>query len=938
MPLRLITGPANAGKTGQVLAEALAAAQAGASPVLAVPNLADVHRLESELSGKAPLGIRVLTLPQLTRELWSLYGDGRRVTDSSTRDALLRRVLREGVEPELAQPAGTPGFSRLVGRIAQHCSVDAPPLAGLGGPSASVAPLIGRYREALADAGLVESGWLGELIARISPRISGPLGVARFDTLTSQELRLLTGLAQDNDVTVALTWEAGFAPTRVNDRAVALLSDAAAEHVELAEPPALGEIEQLGRALYGGPAEMEATGAVATGLASGGEAENALAARFVADEIAAGVPAERIVIAFRSVARRADGLEKALLARGVTADLSVMQPLRATQFGRAFYSLLALALGRGGRTEAMAYIASPYSGVAARAVHEQDRWWRTNRVSEPGALLTAIGKLGVAAARAVGLVRRVAGAPLSSASYREWQELADILLDSALGGVLEHGLGRDGARDAAAHQAVVRALAAMARGAGEPMDAAEVFAAFSAIQVRGDTEEAPGRVQVCDFDRVGARRFDVVILGGLTESEVSVASRDTLEDELQAGISGQSEGEEGDRIRLLFYSLVTRARTRLYLVRQEADSEGRERRASALWDDALDVYRPVGATADDLAVEPPPSVRIARDDIDELAPALTLSRREARSAIGNLRLRELERGVVSSSEGLAALANATVFSATEIEAYLECPYKWFYERVVRPEEIDRALDARELGTRAHGLLAAFYRRVAEQPGRQRVTREWLSEALALFDEVAAAEKSRIAAAGLSEELAAARAVAWARNVVGQDASLLPEFVPEMVEFGFGDEQAFSFAGSPFHGRIDRIDRGATSVFVTDYKSSRDVPGLAKFEGEAKVQAVVYACAAREAVGMPVSGSVYRSMRSGRLRGYWRSDLLGEMPQGMCQDDALDAEEFAALVARTEERVASAIAGIRAGRVARTPAVKDACAYCSIAAFCEGASR
>ena len=78
------------------------------------------------------------------------------------------------------------------------------------------------------------------------------------------------------------------------------------------------------------------------------------------------------------------------------------------------------------------------------------------------------------------------------------------------------------------------------------------------------------------------------------------------------------------------------------------------------------------------------------------------------------------------------------------------------------------------------------------------------------------------------------------------------------------------------------------------------------------------------------------MRSGKVRGFWRSDLLGRMPPGMCEDDALDAEGFAALVARTGERVGVAIAGMRGGRISRTPVVKNACTHCAISAMCEGA--
>jgi ATP-dependent helicase/DNAse subunit B len=301
-----------------------------------------------------------------------------------------------------------------------------------------------------------------------------------------------------------------------------------------------------------------------------------------------------------------------------------------------------------------------------------------------------------------------------------------------------------------------------------------------------------------------------------------------------------------------------------------------------------------------------------------------------------LRLGSPERGAVLGDRGLSALSSARSFSATEIESYLACPYRWFYERVVRPEEIDEALDARGLGTYAHALLAQFYRRLPEELGCDRVTATRLEDALELFGQVAADERPVGAPHGLSEEMQLANAVAWARSVVGQDAVLLPDFAPDVVEFAFGDAEPFLFAGDLFRGRIDRIDASPTSVFVMDYKSSRDVTHLRDFEAGGKVQAVIYACAATRALGKPVSGSVYRSMRSGRLGGFWRSDLLDTMPAGMCEDEALDAPGVAELVARTEERVAGAIAGMRGGRVPRTPAIKGACTFCSLSTTCEGA--
>jgi ATP-dependent exoDNAse (exonuclease V) beta subunit len=402
---------------------------------------------------------------------------------------------------------------------------------------------------------------------------------------------------------------------------------------------------------------------------------------------------------------------------------------------------------------------------------------------------------------------------------------------------------------------------------------------------------------------------------------------------------GSRTSQHADDMRLEFYSLLTRARNKLYLVRQDADSEGRECRASALWEDALDVYRAPGAELTEADEAPIPCERITRADIEDSAPTLTVGSRERRRLASKMRVSSPERETISTAEAMSTMRLRRTYSATEIETYLECPYRWFFERVVSPREIDTVLDARELGTQAHRILAAFYRRVMSGTGRDRVSSDWLDEALEQFDQVAAVEKERATAAlGLSEELAVARAIEWARSVVGQDALLLPDFVVHEVELEFGGDPTFIFAGSMFRGRIDRVDTGLNSAFVTDYKSAKEVPGLAAFERAAKIQAVIYASATQEVLGLPVSGSVYRSLRSGQLRGFWRRDLLGEMPLGMCEADGLDTQEYSALVERTEERASEAIEGMRRGRIPRTPAVVGACKYCALAAFCEGASR
>jgi inactivated superfamily I helicase len=61
---------------------------------------------------------------------------------------------------------------------------------------------------------------------------------------------------------------------------------------------------------------------------------------------------------------------------------------------------------------------------------------------------------------------------------------------------------------------------------------AEVLRALTGIRVRRGAQEPRGRVQVCDYADIGSRRFDAVVLGGLTEGQIATRARESPEDEL----------------------------------------------------------------------------------------------------------------------------------------------------------------------------------------------------------------------------------------------------------------------------------------------------------------------------------------------------------------------------------------------------------------------
>lgn len=421
--------------------------------------------------------------------------------------------------------------------------------------------------------------------------------------------------------------------------------------------------------------------------------------------------------------------------------------------------------------------------------------------------------------------------------------------------------------------------------------------------------------------------------GGLTQAEMPSAVREDFGSEVEAFLRGDGS-RNGDSEFLEFYSLISRPRKLLALVRQTRSSEGGELAASPLLEAVLDAYRQKGAAE---RLDGCCGLPVERAyDVIASAPVFTHGRRDLRLR----RTRELPRmrnvPHATVDPDLAADAGDRVISATEIETYVRCPYRWFYSHVVKPDDVDSQVDAAMLGSYSHRLIAAFYSALIAG-GEARVTRENLLDALALFDQTADRLEDECASpVTIGEEIDAARARRWARAVVETDAVWLPHYAPVEHEMGFGQDGAFEFGGASLAGRIDRIDAGEAGIVVTDYKSSRDVSKLVRADSRGGIQHVVYARAAEQLLGRPVVGSGYRSLRTGQIRGFWRGDLLGRVPEGAPERDVVDAPQYQELVARVEQLVADAVDGIRAGRIPRQPQSPTECRYCALARLCEGA--
>ena len=632
MPLKVVTGRANAGKTGWILRWAFEALEQGESPTLVVPSLSDVRRLQAEIAGKAPFGVRVATPQNLAEELWQLHGDGRRLVGDATRSATVKRLLAESLRRGAGPSAESPGFEKLLVRAARVCTLVDQGHGSDREAGSLVRQLLEQYRGELGVLGLVEGGWIPSLLADEPPEV-GFLGFLRFTSFTESQLSLMCSLAERSCVGVSLTWERDFIPTRANDSVAGVLI-ARADEVRVAEE-SLGDPELDSAATWSRPHDGQpllSRGRILVGEARGREGEAALVATMVARSLERGTSPERIAVVFGQVAPRLGLLANAMAAEGIECSFSCPLSVGATPFGSALVALLRVALGQGKREEALQFLQGPFCDAEPHAVIEMDRTWRVQRRTEDSfSIMSDMGKLQGRTPEAVALCRAVASRELNGNSQQDWQRLTDLLIETAAkSDELEEVQGQD----ASAHAAVSRAIAEMAAVTGHHFGAAEVLEVLPTIPCALRSDERPGSVQILEATDVGARRFDELIVAGLTQREFPRSGKETFAAEVRSLATGRPGSADEAAADLEFYSLLTRPRERLVLVRQTENSDGVGQAPSVLLRRVLDLYRDSREEGGTPAPGFPEVVRC--EDARAYAPVFTEGRRDQRLLPGGV--------------------------------------------------------------------------------------------------------------------------------------------------------------------------------------------------------------------------------------------------------------------------------------------------------------
>lgn len=494
--------------------------------------------------------------------------------------------------------------------------------------------------------------------------------------------------------------------------------------------------------------------------------------------------------------------------------------------------------------------------------------------------------------------------------------------------------------------------------------------------------EESGRVRVVSAASVRALRVPYLFFAGLAERSFPQPDRhDRLYGEaesarlIEGGLPLLARAQQSRDEMLLFYEVATRATRRLHLSYPALDERAQPLSPSPYLteiEQACGPGRIRRTEVPDLSPLPrnqsplsPAELRVTavaralEGDTALLAGLIgrTEDARLADNLVAGLRTVESRQdrrefggaeGILASAAARRALAHEfgsqRTFSATELESYATCPFRFLAERVLKIEpleDIELAVDYRARGQLVHGALARLHQRINDARGGPTSPGDLDEETFDGFLAETLDALERRGGGPLDEALDAIDRRLWREwaqeyrqqhrdyDALWDDCSDKPK--PTWFEVSFGRargsespvsceeplELAIGGEEVRIAGRIDRLDLGAAAgrrVFnVIDYKTGT----RASFAPEAAVQGTalqlpLYVMAAEQLLLVGERAVPWQA-------GYWLLQEKGFKPRRAlkahrCSEDQIEVEPtWKDLRAKIPSTVKALVEGMRRGQ-------------------------
>lgn len=951
--------------------------------VVLLPDLAQAmaYRKQAANRGNTLLGVTVSSFVAWVGGLWELYGDGRAVVTRLQREMLLRAVCERNVAEGAREAAGT------------ACADDGGG-AAFGADARACAPVRGLDR--VAAECVVAAAGLPEFEVAVRAAVAGEeAGAGALAQVSAAEVPVLQAVARyyaqlEQLGLVELGQALSLLPSALPERPVRVLLENAAplSAGEEAFFAACGWMDVQVHAAGGaqGPTHAPQGVRVRFAFPSGQYAWPALLADIVrecagvADGAGDSARAASVAVAAKDPVSLFLRLAPALSGEGLVVALRARKCFADTDFGRAACAMRCFLGGEGAAGDV-----SHIEGYGDIAACDVERWSRADLADWALSAFSGLTKKAAfkldADMRADRTVRREAVCVRlrgESALFGLLERLV-CALDESAASELEAAVQRMTNRSEAwrAEQlAAVRAFSRTAQAAKlAGLGACAVFDQLERTRVDVSRIVAPRGVDVreCGAPDVlvtdqataaalGARACGTLVVADLTSAAYSAADPETPARVLLSHVGVAPADSSLGRMRRTFYALERVPADQLILERCLNDAAAEPTYPCVVLEEFVDCYREDPAATQDID-----NVYALPDELQQgmlvrgedalwenqahRAGEQSIAAYVAAPRTGEVSPEARELVVLPRVLQGGQVLHEACLSPSQIESYLECPYKWFAQRRLRLDDLDEGFGPLEMGDFAHNALFSFYRHFPEEVDAAKVTPETLGQARTLMADILARHKAlqprlrtsenRLIPTTEMERRELAELERKLMDYLDYEAQLLPTFAPAYLEYDVAQGGAVDYAGQKLLGTADRIDVDEQGrCVVIDYKGSLSGSYALHTREEGrlgKVQALIYAQVVRRTLGLEPVGALYvcygrRKFASGAYDG--RILENAHLPNMRHKDCMCADRPFSDVLDETEEAVAAALERMLAGDIRPAPETPEACKWCPVSSCAE----
>ena len=864
------------------------------SAQLIVPSSDAVLLVKRQLGAiqELSVGVNVSTFDEWMRDQWKLYGSSDRLLSNTLRKVFFQQILDGMSVDELGTLNASKGAVELLSKLAPEYLTELDQIMASGQLSAgqmSACKVLERYKALLEEKLYVEVCQCLDYLLQSIPTQGPALIFSRVEDLSEARLQFVRRLSQKRDVAFSLYVPEGPAGYAAEQQLELVGGPGCNCRVDAELAPAAKSQElndllaRVFRATEGN--EVTPSGAVTFLSPLGQLAEAESISRYISQRVESG--SKSFVVYTSNPQKVWEALSQKLAAKGIAAHYKRSVRIQDSLAGRAFASLVDAYVTLSERAELEKnidyqasehqmgdmswwpprsltdYLISPISGISVERAWMLDKSWRGNRTLYATRVLETLSKAAMSSRLCAETIKSLELGRIGSAAQRIIEYLSAEASDEQSGAAQSK-------ETLLQNQESLKVMSKIVSSAQELheaglkltpqtlksfIDLCKDQAVMTPVSngVKSDIQALIAPVsQAHSFE---PHMFDTVIFQGMDTLNFGVKASDGALQEFIRHASKTPKVLEFARYQRDFYTALTTASTSVAFEKVEqkdvfnavALSEVKAcypkdyaKKTGLVRGEEEVLVNLLPQAADPERVAELPTIESGEID-PKLKNIVVLPRHLTRETLEQ----ELQGLIEVSREGLPLL------SASQIETYLECPYKWFTQRRIKISQVDTEFAPMQMGTFIHRVLELTHATLlAEALGcdvaevdlavepvllqdvdGSRITSDNLDHAKQVldicfaqvwdeqFNNINRASSNELIPHSIQERKQVENIREELKNLLEFEASHFVGYQPRFFEHRFGrEENVVEYAGAQFTGSIDRVDVNAHGqALIIDYK-------------------------------------------------------------------------------------------------------------------------